>query len=476
MPIDANIPLQVRQPQLMDPTESLNRVLTLRGLAGQQQLQQMQLEQAQRTTDQERTLADLYKGNVNPDGTVNRQGVIGGAAQRGLGARIPAMQKQFAEADEATIKNQKLKSEAGEIDFNVAKKRMEVSAGALQSLLASPNLTHQNVIDTMVGLVNQGIVTPEQGQQAIRELPGDIPSLRQYLMQKGIAVMDAAKRLEALTPKFDKVNNGKTTSFVDTNTLTNPGGPKAIQMTTTPGEDQSAATQRRGQNMTDSRERQLASQTMSYQQDADGNIVALPTKGVPGQVIKATPVTASGPGMQPLQGKSSMTEDQAKASGWLAQASNAWKNMQDAMGGVDPKTGAFKNAGVAQPGLADAVANIPSLGIGEVVGNSMRSPARQKFMQASSSLSEAVLRAATGAGVNKEEAAQKVRELTPVFGESPETTKQKMEAIPVYLQSLQMRAGPGARKVMNASAPNAAPTTTDVPPEIRAIINKHGGK
>ena len=105
------------------------------------------------------------------------------------------------------------------------------------------------------------------------------------------------------------------------------------------------------------------------------------------------------------------------------------------------KTGGFKNADVARPGIADAIAAVPSFGIGEVVGNTLRSPERQKFNQGASSLSEAILRAATGAGVNRDEALQKVRELTPVFGEDSSTTKQKMDSIPMYLNSLKQRAG-----------------------------------
>lgn len=135
------------------------------------------------------------------------------------------------------------------------------------------------------------------------------------------------------------------------------------------------------------------------------------------------------------------TEDERKAAGWLSQADNAWKNMQAAMGGVDQKTGRFKNEDVARPGFADAITAIPSFGLGEVVGNTLRSPERQKFNQAASSLSEAILRAATGAGVNKDEALQKIRELTPVFGEDSATTKQKMDSIPMYLNALKQRAG-----------------------------------
>lgn len=154
-------------------------------------------------------------------------------------------------------------------------------------------------------------------------------------------------------------------------------------------------------------------------------------------------------------GTGNATEDERKAAGWLAQASTAWANMQKAMGGVDPKTGKFKNPDVAMPGIPDAIAAIPSFGLGEVVGNTMRSPARQQFNQASSSMGEAILRAATGAGVNQYEAEQKVRELTPVFGEDPSTTEQKMRAIPIYLESLKARAGRAAPKDWSIPVVNA---------------------
>jgi hypothetical protein len=140
-------------------------------------------------------------------------------------------------------------------------------------------------------------------------------------------------------------------------------------------------------------------------------------------------------------GEPKMTEDQGKATGWLVQAENAYKNMMAAGLGADGKP-----TSAAYPGFNDALSAIPSLGATTAIANTMRGAGRQKFMQASESLSEALLRAATGAGVNKEEAAQKVRELTPVFGEDEETTKQKFAAIPLYIQSLKVRAGPGARR------------------------------
>lgn len=128
------------------------------------------------------------------------------------------------------------------------------------------------------------------------------------------------------------------------------------------------------------------------------------------------------------------TEDERKAAGWLAQADNAYKNMLSAM-----YTKEGKPTGAEEPGFFEA---LPFVG----GGGATRGKERQKFVQASSSLSEALLRAATGAGVNEAEAKQKIEELTPTYFDEPETRKQKLAAIPMYLQSLQARAGRAAPK------------------------------
>jgi hypothetical protein len=120
------------------------------------------------------------------------------------------------------------------------------------------------------------------------------------------------------------------------------------------------------------------------------------------------------------------SEDERKAAAWLAQADNAFRNMRAA---ID------EDGSADDPGLIEAYAPW------EEIGNRSRSPVRQKYVQASSSLGEALLRAATGAGINEHEAAQKVKELTPQRGDSDEVKRQKMAAIPVYLQALKARAG-----------------------------------
>ena len=201
---------------------------------------------------------------------------------------------------------------------------------------------------------------------------------------------------------------------------------------------------------------------VTYQQDADGNYFALPTKAAPGSVIRAMPVAAGGGGMTPLVGKGAQpTEDQSKAAGWLVQANNAHSNMLKAIK-ADPDA--------ARPGFNDALAGIPSMGAGNGLANIFRSSSRQQFLQGASSLSEALLRAATGAGVNKDEAAQKARELTPQIGDSDEVIKQKMASIPLYIESLKVRAGPAAKSVQSIMRPQQGKSANPADP-----LNLFGG-
>lgn len=137
-------------------------------------------------------------------------------------------------------------------------------------------------------------------------------------------------------------------------------------------------------------------------------------------------------------GGGTATEDERKAAGWLAQATNAYNNMLGAMYTKEGKT-----TGAEKPGVIEsALSTLPFIGEGSAA--LARGTDRQKFTQAASSLSEALLRAATGAGVNRDEAKQKLEELTPLFTDDPDTRKQKLEAIPVYLESLKSRAGRAA--------------------------------
>jgi hypothetical protein len=147
------------------------------------------------------------------------------------------------------------------------------------------------------------------------------------------------------------------------------------------------------------------------------------------------------------------SEDERKAAGWFFQADNARRNMESVI---------KKNPQAAYPTIGERAAGfIP--GVGEDFANQLRPEDRQKFVQAGSSMAEALLRAATGAGMNEYEAKQKVRELVPQLGDKPGLVAQKTASYDVYMKSLQSRAG----RALPQNAPGGAPAADNDPLGLR---------
>jgi len=164
--------------------------------------------------------------------------------------------------------------------------------------------------------------------------------------------------------------------------------------------------------------------------------------------------------VNPKVSSAESTEDERKARGWFDQANNAIKNIKAVMA---------RNPEAAYPTVAErAVGMIP--GVGSDVAYAMSTADRQMFIQASESMAEALLRAATGAGVNKDEAEQKVRELVPRIGEKPESVRQKMNSYDVYMEALKARANRALPK--SPGAPGGAAAGAD--PEDPFGIRKKG--
>lgn len=169
-------------------------------------------------------------------------------------------------------------------------------------------------------------------------------------------------------------------------------------------------------------------------------------------------VNAEGTGLEAVPGGpkpagSAASEDERKAAGWLQQARRAVDNMASAIQD-DP--------GADTPGFLESYAGIavPER-FEQEVQNRFRSDARQRFENASQSLSEAILRAATGAGVNENEARQKVRELVPQRGDSAAVREQKMRGAEGYLQDLSVRAGRAATQQGSQGGGQPARPTTE---------------
>ena len=286
MALDASLILGGKAPQFDDPLTVQAKQATLADLMGRQQRQQFEMEGLQQERQAAQTLANLWRDSGGDPAKV--QSLM---AERGMGARIPAFQQQQAATGKAM-------AEADAVKLGNAKKRLEATGAALSSLLANPNVTPDDVIGQIQRLVQTGAMDQDEGARLARSLPPDPGRLRSVLLQSGLEVMDASKRVDLLLPKTDIQDLGGARQQFSTNQLTGEITPgQSFAKTATPGEVMSSAdraaalaqaaregaanrgVQMRGQNMTDARARELA-------KDARDARVAAVSKPLPSSALK----------------------------------------------------------------------------------------------------------------------------------------------------------------------------------------------
>lgn len=119
MGIDASIALQYRAPQIDNPLSQLAQFSQIQNAQQQNRLADLAFGEKEREMGESRALNDAYKNALSPDGTLDRAKLTAGAAGAGLGSKLPAIQKGFADQDKAAADALKTKLENGikEIEF-----------------------------------------------------------------------------------------------------------------------------------------------------------------------------------------------------------------------------------------------------------------------------------------------------------------------------------------------------------------------
>lgn len=211
--LDPNIILQSKPVQIASPFDLASGAMQLRNLGLQGQNQQITLEQNQRALKDQKTIADLYRANVDPTtGAVNHAGVVQGLAQAGLGDKIPAYQQGVATASKDT-------TAAETAQFDLHKKKLDITSNTIASLLAKPDVNQQDVIGAISGLVNSGIIDAPTGAQMSRQIPGRPEQIRPFLLQKGLETQDISKQIEARLAAAPKYNEQDTGAVINQGTV-----------------------------------------------------------------------------------------------------------------------------------------------------------------------------------------------------------------------------------------------------------------
>ena len=248
-----------------------------------------------------------------------------------------------------------------------------------------------------------------------------------------------------LLARFVVHNNGKVQTFADMNQITNPAGPAPITMTTTPGEDSTAATARAGQAVQLAGQRSVAATAAAGRAQAEQHFNTTQAAGKwtydserGGQVNTQTgefrPATQGGVPIGPKD--KPLTEAQGKATKFLARMADASSAVAD-----------LEDKGVSS-------ANLRTKAAGSDWTNWIASPEGQQYKQAASNWLSANLRDESGAAIGILEENKDYRKFFPQLNDDPATVVQKARSRRVAEEAMRAEAGPGAKqlpKILEAS-------------------------
>lgn len=201
-----------------------------------------------------------------------------------------AIIKGQSEASKAAV-------EAQAKQFDLQKTRLDYAWQAVGSA-SNPQAAQAAILDGL----RQGFFDQAQAEREVQAIPQDQAGFAQWRNGKMMAILSAKDQINA-QQEAEKMQEAARHN-------------KRGEEITVRGQDVTATTTRRGQDMVASTAaagraqsdrhfnttQAAASQAVTYQQDANGNLIALPTKIAPGGAVRATPVMAPG-GVQPMAGK-----------------------------------------------------------------------------------------------------------------------------------------------------------------------------
>lgn len=265
--IDTSIYSNIKPVQLENPLAQYAQLAQVQNAQNQNRLADLAYGEKQREISQTNALNDIYKNAVGADGKIDRQKVFTGAAQGGLGNKLPALQKVFAEQDKATADLDKTKLEG-------ITKRLEIAGQAFGYVRNNPTLEAAHSVLDYLG--QNGVYSPEQVAQYKAAVAANPANVKQLADQAFQSVLSAQAQL----PKVETRNTGGSTDTMQINPVTGAVNVvNSVKNTQSPDSIASQATQRRGQDLVDARARQTNDLKKQELEQNQGS--GLPVLGVP---------------------------------------------------------------------------------------------------------------------------------------------------------------------------------------------------
>lgn len=185
MALDPNIALQIGQPvQPLDPLKAYGSVLTLKNLIDQQQMNGLQMQQAQRAADKEMRLSDLARRSGGDEAAfLNGYREVDplGAIDLGIKTR------------KAGFEQSKMEREAEKAKYEMLGKRIELVGQVLGSLPENP--TYEQAVLASRFLNKEGVRHDEN------EIPKDPALLPAYIKRERMRALTNKEQFEQNRPK-----------------------------------------------------------------------------------------------------------------------------------------------------------------------------------------------------------------------------------------------------------------------------------
>jgi hypothetical protein len=328
--VNPNIAMSFRQPEIQAPNAlaQFAQIQQIQGGRQAQELARFQLGAAQRAEATQNALADAYGQSVDPaTGTINYNKLTGLLAAGSGASQIPGIEKTRRELETAEITKRKLlqeietgaitqkniQSQIDERAFTTQKKKLDFGWNAVGS---APN--PQAAIAELTKGVKDGVFDMKSATAEIQQLQNMAPEqYQQYRVEKILSILDAKDKLPMMLPKTrDRDIGGQIQTIQNNPMLPGYGLPVAggtIPKTATIGERTAQGQLGVAQGQLAVAQQRLAqdAQGVTYQQDAQGNIVALPSRLAAGGAPMARPVT--GQDGAPIKGKPSAFAEKVAA-------------------------------------------------------------------------------------------------------------------------------------------------------------------
>lgn len=371
----------------------------------------------------------------------------------------------------AMLKRRETLAKAGKEEGETTDIALKRYSGMLGTYVKDPQtaaLWYQaQYTDPVIGKMMQQVHGPID--QVVGQIPQDPQGFARWVQQTREGM---TKYAESTAPKPTEVKLGNRVAFIDTNpqspTFRQELNSSAIGTSPDTVYTQGQENYRQGARL--KQEKELAGQAVTYQQDGNGNIVALPSKVAPGTVVRASQVAAPGGGLLPLQGKDAGLNDSQSKSylfGSRMQAANQILSK-------------LADQGVLREGNINMVASSLPLvgGAGDIGTNWTQSDAQQQVKQAKRDFMLAALRRESGASIAPSEYEAFDKTYFPQPGDGPDVIANKAALRQRAVDGMLIEVPQNKRPKMEA--PAGKPATSGLPSasDIDAAIARktNGGK